>query len=358
MLDQDFFVAPEEEPNGDFIRTGRYNRPLVRAGMYSGSRWVTDADAGLVTMTRASTLSDKLSRGDGLMFWKTQHVALAVARASLGVQQSIAGMEYKDAGLRKFIDAAWQQARFSEAADLGTAIGRWGDPDAPRQYMSEELRPEVEARDEALKAHGMTILDTQVKIVNDWIMSAGSTDGLIQLPSPYVVTLPTGEYDLSGKVVIYDDKSGKDDHPVEWAIQTAIYANGARYDEVTEERSPLHPDLDTRVALIIRPKIGTGTCKIKVIDLTIGWQAAQLAALVHSQGSKGQMLMAEAPAWEAQDEVAEKFNEGGIVEDPILARIRKAASVGQLREVWNAFDGVDQTKYRDVVQALYREMSK
>ena len=88
-----------------------------------------------------------------------------------------------------------------------------------------------------------------------------------------------------------DLKSGKSeaDYPFSTTVQIATYANGHRYDPETGARSPLHDDLDASAGLLIHLP-PSGGCTLYELDLTRGWQAAQLAAQVR-----------DARSWKAAD---------------------------------------------------------
>jgi len=300
-LSTDIFDSAPERESGDFLRIGRYNRPSVRKPVWIGNRWWTDTTTEeRVDYPRVTTIVDQLSAGPGLTYWEVQHVALAVAKASRGTRLAIASKEYKDPFLKTFIDKALEQAKHNEKADLGTVVGRLIEPGAPRNILDPEedadLVADVVGFDEAMERHGFTIVDTQFLCVNDDLKNAGTGDILIQLPDPYLVTLPSGRaIDVSGEVAVMDCKRTATTHPVPWAIQVVCYAYSSRYNPETDERTPLHPKLSKRIGVIAHIQPGTGHCEMFILDLEVGWELAKLAQIMYAQGSRGQHVMTSAP---------------------------------------------------------------
>ncbi len=345
----DVFDSPTEHEPGDFLRIGRWNRPSVVVPMRDANGvWISDYGAkSRVDYPRVTTICDQLSSGPGLTYWKTQHVALAVAKASRGVRLSLAGKEYGDPFVKTFVDKACEQAKLNEKADTGTAVGRMVEPGAPREYLDPEddadLITECASFDEALTRHGMSIIDTQILCVQDDLRVAGTADFLVQLPDPYTVHFPnTGKtFNLSGRVVIGDNKrsGGKDLYPVGWTVQEAFYANSRRYNDETDERSEIHENLDTRVGVIFHIHPDTGRTEVLCLDLEIGWHLAHLAKLLHSQGKGGKHLAVTAPPYR----------------DPMLTRV-KNANDKELRGMWERMTRADKARYFADIQERLRNL--
>jgi hypothetical protein len=118
----------------------------------------------------------------------------------------------------------------------------------------------------------LSMLDIECFVVNDQVRAAGTFDRLVRLPD--------------GAVVVADLKSGKSEaaYPFATTVQIATYANGSRYDVETGGRSPLHADLDTSRGLLIHLP-PSGGCSLYVLDLRVGWEAAQIASRVRDMRS-------------------------------------------------------------------------
>ena len=245
----------------------RWGRPLI-----------TPLDGGKpVGYTRVSTLAKALDDLNNLMAWKARKTAQGLLmRPDLMTRLSGALATGKDSEAdwptkRAFNEAcqeACEAAGASTGASAGTgfhslteAIDRGDEP----MFVSAADAERLDAYRAATS--GLTMLDIECFVVNDAVRSAGTFDRLVRLPD--------------GAVVVADLKSGKSEaaYPFATTVQIATYANGHRYDPETGERSPLHPDLDvTRGLLIHMPP--TGGCSLYVLNLRIGWDAAQIAAKV------------------------------------------------------------------------------
>lgn len=347
---EDIFDDQCEAEPGDFLRTGRWNRPRVRPPVIdSTGRWVSNFDTDrTVDYPRVTTICDQLSAGPGLTYYKVHHTALAVARASRGVRLTLAGKEYGDPYVQAYVEQAMTEARFNEKANLGTAVGRLVEPGCPRDFLDPtddaDIISDVQGFDVALRQHGMKIVDTQVLCVNDDIKVAGTIDFLVQLPDPYIVTWPhTGlVVDVSGAVVIGDAKRSGGFHPIGWATQEAAYARSTRYDEKTEVRSPLHEKFDPRVGIVFWIEPGTGITHISCLDLELGWQLMKLAKIMHAQGKDGKHLATDAPMPEG---------------DPILTAIGGIENDEDLRSLWNSLSEADQLRYFEDVQDAIRRIN-
>ena len=254
----------------------RWGRPLI-----------TPLDGGKpVGYTRVSTLAKALDDLNNLMAWKARKTAEGLVRRPdllTLVSGAIAnGDPDTDWPTKKALNAAVEQAMeaagSSKGATAGTgfhslteAIDRGNEP----LFVSAADRVRLDAY-RAATAH-IEWLDIECFVVNDALRAAGTFDRLGRLPD--------------GRVVVADLKSGKSeaDYPLSTAAQLATYANGHRYDPETGARSPLHDDLDASAGLLIHLP-PSGGCTLYELDLTRGWQAAQLAAQVR-----------DARSWKAAD---------------------------------------------------------
>lgn len=227
--------------------------------------------------TRVSTLAKALDDLNNLMAWKQRKTAQGLLmRPDLMTRLSGALATGKDSEAdwptkRAFNDAckeACEAAGASTGASAGTgfhslteAIDRGDEP----MFVSPADAERLDAYRAATA--NLRMLDIECFVVNDAVRAAGTFDRLVRLPD--------------GAVVVGDLKSGKSEaaYPFATTVQIATYANGHRYDPATGERAPLHPDLDlTRGLLIHMPP--TGGCSLYLLNLTVGWEAAQIAAQV------------------------------------------------------------------------------
>jgi hypothetical protein len=228
------------------------------------------------------------------MIWSNRHVALAVAR-NPDIAAVISGLEYGSPELDGFIDDVKERAKLSEKANWGTAVHKFTEPDHPREYLHPAIAEDVSGYDVEMKRAGITCIEANINIVNDILGLCGTADGLYRMPDPCIAEINGKFFDIGGRVIIGDAKTGQNFMPVKWSVQKACYATGERYNLITHERSLLHEDLDPRVGLIIYIQLGTGKTTLHFVDLEVGFLLAQLCVVLHAQGSKGQKILGDVP---------------------------------------------------------------
>ena len=278
----DLFELPEPPERQDFLR-GRW-----------GWGRIVQPDGTYKDYPRISTLADQISSGPGLNIWRGRHIALGVAR-NPDIAAVIAGLQYGDEYIDNYIEDALEREKTSEPANYGTAVHKHTEPDDSRAFIHPDIKADVAGYDIAMAHAGITCIEANIKIVNDRLGLCGTADGLYQMPDPCIARINGRVFDISGKVIIGDAKTGQNFLPVKWAVQKATYATGVRYDVNAETRSPLHPNLDPRVGLVIYIQLGTGTTVLKFVDLEVGYKLAELCKVLHAQGSKGQRIIGDVP---------------------------------------------------------------
>lgn len=242
------------EPDRD-----RYGRPLI-----------LQQDGTITPYTRASTYAKALDDGAALAGWKQRQACVGLmARPDL---QMLAQTTPPDdrAGWARIIDSAMEVAATSAAANVGTSVHLGTellDTGTPLAQVPELVRDRVDQY-RRLTAH-LEALDVETFVVCDELKVAGTFDRLVRLPD--------------GRVVIADIKTSKASSVKyaagSWAVQTAVYAHGHRYQPDTGERTPLHPDLDqTRSLVVALP--ADGDPALIWLNAAWGWEAARLAARV------------------------------------------------------------------------------
>ncbi|GAC1374267.1 MAG: hypothetical protein NVSMB4_01610 [Acidimicrobiales bacterium] len=240
-----------------------------------------------VPYTRVSTLAKKLEDQGGLTSWKQKVTALGLVadRSLYGRFAAIAGTvpdPLKDKSIKRDLSAligeAFKAGGGERAANTGTTIHTLTeavDSGVEPEFVPDELAPILDAY-----LWGTTDLGVEAMegfVVTDEVRAAGSFDRLYRLPD--------------GRVVIGDIKTGADEpkYPNGVTVQCAIYAHGQSYDVRTDTRTPLHPDLDPTTGLLVHlplaPVDGRQVCDVYTLDLTAGWERAQLAATVRDAAS-------------------------------------------------------------------------
>jgi hypothetical protein len=253
------------------IPRDRWQRPLI-----------VPLDGGVpIGYTRVSTLAKALDDLNNLMAWKQRKTVEGILRRP-DLMTRAAGVLAKGdpdtdwptkKALNNIASEATEAAGASKGASAGTGFHELTEAiDAGNQPLFVPAADQARLDAYIAATEGIEWLDIECFVVNDTVRAAGTFDRLGRLPD--------------GRVVVMDLKSGKSeaDYPFSTTVQIATYANGSRYDPETAARTPLHADLDVSDGILIHLP-PSGGCKLYSLDLTRGWQAAQLAAQVRDARS-------------------------------------------------------------------------
>ncbi|MBM4637801.1 hypothetical protein GS451_23995 [Rhodococcus hoagii] len=242
-----------------------------------------------VGYTRVSTLAGILDDKSGLIDWSSANAAVGVVKdRSLFAQVASLVQKHGDPWsvpeakrqLKPVVEAAQKRAGSDEASGLGTSFHEFTevlDQGGSVEFAPAEMLPWLKAYQVATES--LEVIDCEPFVVCDELKAAGSLDRLYRLPD--------------GRVVVGDIKSGKSDnqYPLKVMTQVAVYANSVRYDQVSGERQPLHPDLDPSVGLLVHAPIRTGRprCTVYELDLVAGFRLARLAVEVREARKVGKL---------------------------------------------------------------------
>ncbi|MBF6330837.1 hypothetical protein [Nocardia transvalensis] len=230
--------------------------------------------------TRASTMAKALDDQSGLIGWAKAMVAIGLVKErSLGAR--VASLLSRDGAnayannktaLRDITEKAMTAAGSGRAADSGTAFHEFTeiiDDGGWPEYMPYEAEGPMRAYADLMQKARARVLDKEPFLTVDEIRVAGSMDKLLN---------------VDGMVMGGDVKSGVNNskYPLGVTCQCAIYAHGERYNPETDERSPLHPDIDLKQAVLIeipreKNKYGKFEAAMYLLDIDYGWDAVQLA---------------------------------------------------------------------------------
>lgn len=255
--------------------------------------------------------------GDGLANWKAAMAAIGVLMSKSAASDIATlinaydgdpyykgddgGSESGKKRLLKAVDKACEVAGASSAASLGSEFhGIWellNHGKTPR-IIQPHLQGFVDTYMARTKA--VEFIDAEILIVNDEVKRCGSADHFMRLPAG--LTTPDGVTHDKPMLVLADGKTGKWDvkYPAGVYAQLATYALGYRYNQETNERLPIHPDLNRKWAVLIHfpltmkdPDVG-----FYWVDLEVGLRAAKLnnaveAMQTHFASVKGKPIKFE-----------------------------------------------------------------
>lgn len=244
--------------------------------------------------TRASYMADFLEAKDHIHRWEMRYLAKAMGQNedlaalaacetySTGVSNATHGREKSASGRRldEIIERAFDRVRLHEKADRGTAVHGFTEPawwtgQHTYEQIPEALRAPVAAFWEVNRRECIELVGTEMFTANDATMSAGTFDHLVRVH---------GHPLLGDTYVVADKKTGRFS-PFEWCIQISTYANGDLYDTSTDQRPAWPGEINKEWGLVWQIDCEPGKrteerAKLWLIDLTLGWRLAQLAAEV------------------------------------------------------------------------------
>lgn len=225
-----------------------------------------------IPYTRVSTLAKTLDESFNLGKWKQRMTALGVAaRPDLLALAARLGAEDKDQ-LDELCEAAMQASGANDARDLGTALHAFTEAIDRGETVNPppELAADLVAYRRVMAELSLESLEQELFVCNDLLQAAGTLDKLVRLPN--------------GQVAVADQKSGRDAarYAHNAAIQIAIYAHSRRINLETGQRSPLHPDLNTDIGLLIHTPAKQGRASIHRLDLKQAWSWAQMCVEVRA----------------------------------------------------------------------------
>lgn len=228
-----------------------------------------------VSHARATSVADVLDDRRNLEKWGNRMVALGLAaRPDLVELVSVTSPEEKYA-LNRICDDAKEAAAGSRGANRGNALHKLTERvDSGEDFVIPPgMLPDLDAYRLALRLHGIEVLPEYVErvaVVGSLAEPiAGTMDRLVR---------------WGGRYHVADLKTGGD---LKWgwrkiAIQLSIYS---RADSFYSRETKTHedpPEIDRERGIVFHLPAGSGTCRVYLVDLAAGWEAARLAVAVRA----------------------------------------------------------------------------
>lgn len=223
--------------------------------------------------TRVTTFASSIDDRWNLEAWKVRMAATGlVERADLFAQVAA------NVGNKKKLDSlcneAIEAAKGSAGANLGSALHSFTEQIdlGLSPIIPDPWNADIDAYRSTLAANGVRIDPRYVEriVVHHDLGVAGTFDRLVTVdgwPLPVIADLKTGNLEHASAFGAI-------------AVQLACYANAQElYDPVSDSTEPM-PPVDVTRALVIHLPAGQAACTLHLVDLTAGWQAAQLCAQV------------------------------------------------------------------------------
>jgi CBS domain-containing protein len=255
------------------------------------------------------------------MKWKVRTALLGIIERP-DLHLAVAAHRDDKDELDKIGERALEAGQANFASTVGTAlhsltekIDRGQEPG----YVPPEYVADIEAYQAATQ--DMERVHIEQMVVLDDLKVAGTPDLVVS-------------YQKSKCYYIADKKTGSVDYPLKMAAQLAIYSRGKLYNPDTGTRTPVTVHQDR--AIILHMPARTGQCIPYWVDLTVGWEAVQLALQVRDI-RKRKHLLTPFEEMEIADAITVLTNVGlnpTPVVDPTLELIDFAHSVEELGQVW------------------------
>lgn len=257
------------------------------------------------TWTRATTLASTLSDRHAIEAWAQRNIVKGFAKRQDLIVRAVAAGEDKGK-LDEIIKVASEAAGSSEAAAIGTALHTITERmDAGEAVdVPETFKPDVDAYTAALADAELSVVPGWIErfVVTPDVEAAGTADRLYQPIAglPMIGDLKTGANAIKHGIV-------------EIAAQLAIYSRATHWFD----GKALHPmpAVDQAAGIVAHMPAKGGECVLYVVDLSRGWQIAQLCY--------------EARKWRKADKLAQAMpaREGMIPsshhgDDAIRARVK------------------------------------
>lgn len=292
----------------------RWGRPMIAKG------------SKVMAYTRATTFAGTVEDMFGLGMWQQRMVAIGLAKRPDLLLSVSAHADDKDE-LNRIVDSAREAAAASAAATTGSALHKLAERYDQGQLTLDQIpqsnRADLTAYAEAtvpLTMHGIE----QFVVIDD-LQVAGTFDRIV-------------EYD--GQRYVADIKTGSIDYGVgKMAVQLALYSRGQLYEHGKLARGATN--VSQSAGIIIHLPAGQGRCDLYWIDLTAGWEAAQLCEQVRIwRKRKGLLATAsfgaavlEAPSVTEQEAVNVVSQSFDVVTLDDL--INAASSTTELETLWS-----------------------
>lgn len=201
----------------------------------------------------------------------------------------------------KIAGAETASSRGTEFHKLAELINCGETPTIVQPYLIEPLEHYRE------KVKRITFHAQEITIVNDELERAGSIDYLLELPAG--METPDGVVHDEPIICCSDLKTGKWDvrYPAGVTAQLAAYGLGFRYDQDTNERSPLYPGINTNWGVMVHYPLATPGEGVSFywLSLRAGLEAAKMnnrfeAMVRFFSSAKGRPVQFEIPKEEGK----------------------------------------------------------
>jgi hypothetical protein len=281
--------------------------------------------------TRATTFAKSIADTFGLAKWELRQVAkgLTLRQDLFALAASCSADDKKT--LDQVCSDAKEAAASSSGANLGTALHTFTE----RVDRGEQVNvpppwdADVTAYGKALDEAGITVLPEYIEriVVVRQFNVAGTLDRVVRL-------------DATGRLYIDDTKTGRN-LSYSWteiAIQLALYAHADAMWNGAAGRYEAMPEVDQDTALVVHLPVGQATAEVHEVDITAGWQAAQLCADVRAWRARKGLSRPLQPKPAKTDIAGSAEATQRLTRASLFNAIKRARSEAELIRIWEQAD--------------------
>lgn len=276
--------------------TGEWRHGVDRKTKKPKSWWYSKEGIGY---TRTSSAGKSLDNKENLADWKACMAAIGVILSESARSEIVTlineydgdpyykgddgGMRSGKTRLKSAVEEAGRVAGNQTASSRGTEFHLLGQitnrGETPRVIQDHLKEPLKHYRE---RVAPIKFLHQEILIINDLLQLAGSIDYLMELPAGMVT--PDGVVHEEPMVVGGDLKTGRWDAkmPLGVTCQVAGYATGCRYDQASNTRTPLHPNMNTDWGVLVHYPLAEPDAEVKFywLDMRLGVEGALLGRKV------------------------------------------------------------------------------
>jgi hypothetical protein len=295
--------TPERRPGGDdSVERDHQGRPririecdkcdgsgrlpsLKRAGKTVQCHGCKGAGTKTVSYTRVTTHIDVLGDKSSLTAWKQRKVLQGIA-IEPSLLEDVLGYDDTTPEGRDWLNRRAERAQeiggANDRADHGTLLHDLSEVADRHEELPDLTDPLdwLDIESYVAATHPLLRIVHMEKLrVNDELRVAGTPDR-VSSPLPGVeLVAPDDTVFGPDDLLITDLKTGRvdiNDNRLKFAMQLAIYSRSPLYIPDCVTRAPME-NISTKWGIIMHTAVGSGKTDLYWVDLTLGWEAVQVA---------------------------------------------------------------------------------
>lgn len=332
--------------------------PDFRRGKYGWAVVAKPDGSGDDLYRRASTVSGYLDDAGGLIDWKAAMTAFGIVRSdSMIANFRLLNWDDDKAAVKQLVQKAAIAGGAESAAEMGTAFHKLVEShhagvQLDEDLISDQFKAALRAYLEMLDEYQLSIVGTEVRVVNDDHRIAGTAD--LVMKAGQDIDTPFGTVE-AGTSFIGDLKTGhvSELSGVKMGMQLGIYSHSTPYDASRNERqpwtAPVTP-LNRSIGLIVKVDLKAGRVEPWWLNLEEAYGLVPLAMQVASTRSSGRKLISRSTSAPATAPAKEK-----APAKPPAKEIRDAIKAAETLEALETVEAEYGEFFTDAQTRLFTE---